>query len=171
MELKKISKKFPEFVKKYRFVAIILIVGLLLMCLPGKNKSAGSAETENSQVIPAKDTESLDQSLCDILSRIEGAGEVQVLLTMQKGEETVYQTDSRTTVNNDSNSTQVDTVIISGAEKNEQGLIRQVNAPVYMGAIVVCQGGDSPTVRLAIVDAVSKVTGLGADQISVLKMK
>jgi stage III sporulation protein AG len=40
-----------------------------------------------------------------------------------------------------------------------------------MGAIVVCQGGDQPTVRLAILDAVSKVTGLGADKISILKMK
>jgi stage III sporulation protein AG len=40
-----------------------------------------------------------------------------------------------------------------------------------MGAIVLCQGADVPSVRLAIVDAVSKVTGLVANQISVLKMK
>ena len=40
-----------------------------------------------------------------------------------------------------------------------------------MGAIVVCQGGDNATVRLAIIEAVSNVTGLGADKISVLKMK
>jgi stage III sporulation protein AG len=64
-----------------------------------------------------------------------------------------------------------DTVIITDSSRNESGLIRQVNPPVYLGAIVLCQGGDRPSVRLAIVDAVSKVTGLGADRISVLKMK
>jgi stage III sporulation protein AG len=36
---------------------------------------------------------------------------------------------------------------------------------------VVCQGADDPVVKLLIVDAVSKVTGLGADKISVMKMK
>jgi len=40
-----------------------------------------------------------------------------------------------------------------------------------MGAVIVCQGADDPQVRLSIVDAVSKVTGLGSDKISVLKMK
>ena len=171
MELKKVSKKFSEFVRKYRFVAIILLAGLLLMCLPGKNKTVETSKSTESEIESAKENLPLDQTLCDILSRIDGAGEVQVLLTLQKGEETVFQTDSHTSVNSDSHSTQIDTVIISGSDKNEYGLVRQINAPVYMGAIVVCQGGDSPKVRLAIVDAVSKVTGLGANQISVLKMK
>ena len=40
-----------------------------------------------------------------------------------------------------------------------------------VGAIIVCQGGDSPTVRLNIVEAVSNVTGIGSDRITVLKMK
>lgn len=35
---------------------------------------------------------------------------------------------------------------------------------------MVCQGADNAAVRLAIVEAVSKVTGLGANRISVLKM-
>jgi hypothetical protein len=40
-----------------------------------------------------------------------------------------------------------------------------------MGAIVVCQGADSPSVKLAITQAVAKITGLGTDEICVLKMK
>ena len=49
--------------------------------------------------------------------------------------------------------------------------MRQENPAQYLGVIVVCEGADSPAVRLAIVEAVSDVTGLGADRISVLKMK
>ena len=36
--------------------------------------------------------------------------------------------------------------------------------------VVLCQGADAPSVKLAIVEAVRCVTGLGADQISVQKM-
>ena len=50
-------------------------------------------------------------------------------------------------------------------------MITQVIPASYMGAIVVCQGGDRPSVKLAIVKAVSDVTGLTSDKISVLKMK
>jgi len=36
---------------------------------------------------------------------------------------------------------------------------------------VVCQGADDPAVRLAVSQAVSSVTGISTDRISVLKMK
>ena len=36
------------------------------------------------------------------------------------------------------------------------------------GAVVVCAGGDSPTVRLEVTIAVSAYTGLGSDKITVM---
>ena len=84
---------------------------------------------------------------------------------------TLYQTDDSTSYSDTSNTTRIDTVTVTDDTRNQTGLIQQVIPPTYQGAIVVCQGADSPAVRLAIVEAVSKVTGLGADRISVLKMK
>ena len=170
MELAKIKGKCTSFLKKYRFVAIVLLAGLLLMCLPGRQNSREEQETEMA-IKETEEVRHLDETLSDILSQIKGAGYVQVLLTLQRGEETVYQTDTHVAEDAGSQTTQIDTVIISGTERNQSGLVRQINPPMYMGAIVVCQGADSPSVRLAIVEAVSKVTGLGADRISVLKMK
>lgn len=46
-----------------------------------------------------------------------------------------------------------------------------MTAPTYQGAIVVCQGADDPGVKLALVQAVASVTGLGTDQITVVKMR
>ena len=83
----------------------------------------------------------------------------------------VYQTNDDVSVSDGNSTTQISTVLITGADREEYGLVRQVNPPVYKGAVVVCQGADDPKVQLAIVDAVSTVTGLGADRISVLKMK
>ena len=39
------------------------------------------------------------------------------------------------------------------------------------GAVVVCTGGDSPTARYLVTNAVSAYTGLGSDKITVMKMK
>ena len=108
----------------------------------------------------------MDQELAHILSQIQGAGEVRVLLTETSGAQTVYQTDV-----DGAQDRHEKTVIITGADRSQAGLVQQVIPPKYMGAIVVCHGADNATVRLAIVEAVSKVTGLGADRISVLKMK
>lgn len=144
--------------KKYRYALLVLAVGLVLMMLP-----SGSQEKETVTQNAVVQEPELSQTLSEILSQIDGAGKVAVLLTPASGEETLYQTNE--------NGDDRDTVIITDSSRNEFGLVRQVNPPVYQGAIVICQGGDKPAVRLAIVDAVSKVTGLGADRISVLKMK
>ena len=82
----------------------------------------------------------------------------------------MYQTDEKHRVSSDDSDEEINTVTVSGADRREDGLIRQVNPPTYKGAIVVCQGADNGAVRLAIVEAVSRATGLGADKISVLKM-
>ena len=44
-------------------------------------------------------------------------------------------------------------------------------APVYRGAVVVCQGGDSAAVRLAVTQVIQSLTGLSADRIVISKMK
>ncbi len=39
------------------------------------------------------------------------------------------------------------------------------------GAVIVCQGADTSSVRLCVTNAVSAYTGLGSDKIRVIKMK
>ncbi len=162
MAIKNLVSKVKGYTKKYRYGALILLIGLVLMCIP----NIGQSRVRNNETVASTlqvPTQSADEQLAEILSSIEGAGKVKVLLTVSEGERTVYQTN----VNN----TQVSTVVVTDAQRQQDGLIMQVISPVYLGAIVVCQGADRPKVRLAVVEAVSNVTGLGADRISVLKMK
>lgn len=167
MDIKKFSGNFQSVIKKYKYAVVILAVGLLLMALP----SAKTTKQSQTQEIAEESNTSFDENLSAILSHVNGAGEVKVLLTTEEGAETVYQTNDDQSAGNDSKNSRTDTVTITDSERNQQGLIRQVRAPIYRGAVVVCQGADSADVRLALVDAVSKVTGLRSDQISVLKMK
>ncbi len=157
-----------SFASKNRYAILVLLAGLVLILLPtGKKVQSNDADTESTHLHYTTTQEQLTQ----ILSHLEGAGKVEVLLTYAYGEETVYQTNDNDAVSSDTSTTKYDTVIITDADRNESGLIRQINPPVYLGAIVVCQGADDPGIKLAVVEAVSKATGLGADKISVLKMK
>lgn len=154
-------------VQKYRHAFIVLLVGLGLMLLPsGKAENSPPEKT----VIQTREVD-LETRLGAILSRISGAGDVAVLLTVRTGSETLYQTDGTSDSDGTAERTDSTTVIVEDSSRRETGLVRRTDPPVYQGAVVVCQGADDPGVRLAIVEAVSCATGLGADRIKVVKMK
>ena len=158
------KKAILDYLKKYKFMILVLLAGMVLMMWP-------DAEEPKQTPAPAIREISLQDSLESILEEISGAGQVSVLLTQSAGEETIYQTDENSSVQDNGNSTQRKTVLVSGAGREEIGLIKKVKAPTYLGAVVVCQGADNASVRLAVVEAVRSATGLSSDRISVLKMK
>jgi len=155
-------ERIADLLKRYRYGALVLLIGLGLMLLPTSQKqSASVAAAGEPEVLPV--AEELEQ----ILGQIQGVGKVKVLLTQAAGEITVYQENT----DQSGDSLREDTVLITDASRTEQGLVKQVLPPRYQGAVIVCQGGDRASVRLDIVDAVSAVTGLTSDKITVLKMK
>lgn len=169
MDAMNLGRKLSGMLGKYKHALIVLLIGLGLMLLP-----VGSAQKNDSskEVVPAHTDAAadLETRLEQILRRISGAGEVEVLLTERTGQEVVYQTDSQSDRAEGSSRESAGTVLVEDADNQEYGLIRRTDPPVYLGAVIVCQGGDNPQVRLAIVEAVQCVTGLGANQISVVKM-
>jgi stage III sporulation protein AG len=169
MDWQELKCRAEEFLKKYRYVMLILLAGLVLMLLPsGEQKHEAAVPFSESTPEQERD---LQASLGQILSMIEGAGKVQVLLTEATGQRTHYQTDEDISTGESSSDIRKETVVITNGSRAESGLVRQVDPPVYQGAIVICQGADSAAVRLAIVEAVANATGLSSNRISVLKMK
>ena len=149
---------------KYKYPILVALVGLGLMLLPSEQEPSEPVEP------PRAVEHSLEEKLAALLGRIEGAGQVSVLLTEKEGSQTLYQTDSQTDADESGSRRTDDTVLIEDENRTESGLVRQTLGPVYRGAVILCQGADAPTVKLAVVEAVRCVTGLGADQISVQKM-
>lgn len=167
MDIGVMKSKLKACLSRYRYVWIVLLVGILLMLIPSQNP-----DTPKDSVMQATEVGlPLEEQLANILAKVSGAGEVKVMLSLAAGEETLYQTDVDQQTQTDSTSSKRNTVTVTDSQRNESGLVRQVLPPAYMGAIIVCEGADAPSVRLAIIEAVSDVTGLGADKISVLKMK
>lgn len=162
MEIKLPGQRINALLGKYKYPVLILLVGIGLMLLPSGKTEPAALPSESAPAV-----ESLEARLETLLTQIDGAGQVRVLLTEERGREYLFQTDSD--IRTDSRSD--DTVLVEDGSDAESGLIRQTLEPKYRGAVVLCQGADSPGVKLAIVEAVRCVTGLGADAISVLKMK
>lgn len=166
MDWVKLSKHASAIFEKYKFVLLIVTLGIFFMILP----TGDADEAPKTPETVSEEVSSITDELCTILGQIQGVGKVRVMVTEQSGAETVYQVDEDRTEGSDTNSVRRETVILSG-NGTESGLIQTVTPPTYLGAIIVCQGADSPAVRLAVISAVSAVTGISTDRISVLKMK
>jgi len=149
---------------KYKFALLILFLGLGFMMIPEKEEPAPEL------LEPAAEL-TMQEQLQNILASIEGAGRVEVLLTLARGSRVHYQTDRRQDTDGERENLEEKTVIVTGMDRTESGLVLQTDPPVYQGAVIVCQGADRAEVKLAIVEAVRCATGLGANQISVVKMK
>ena len=127
-------------------------------------KAAQDAQSPAQQTQPADD---MRQALSRLLSSMEGVGRVELLLTTTGSDETFYQTDVRR-----SGETSEETTVFSANQSAQKTpVVTKTKKASYAGAVVVCDGADSAVVRLRIVQAVSALTGLGSDKISVIKMK
>lgn len=167
MELNIILNKLKEALLKYKYALIILLIGISFLLIPERRVEQTQQPEESTMETNYLSSESISA----ILQSVEGAGQVRVLLSVASGEEILYQADQDSSVSDDNHSTKTETVILMDTNRVESGLIKQINPPQYLGAIVVCQGADNPTVKLAITQAVSKIVGLSSDKICVLKMK
>lgn len=159
-----VTQRIKDLFGRYKYVLMVIGLGLAFMLIP--------SEREQPQVAPVQKAQAADtmqESLERILGNIQGVGAVKVLLTEAQGERNVYVFDQSSS--NAGESVKSDAVIITDGNRTQSGMIAQVIPPVYLGAVIVCQGGDQPRVQLAVVEAVSNATGLSADKISVLKMK
>ena len=166
MDWLKTRLRVRECFDKYKYVLLIVALGILLMTIPTGTREEVS-DTPTSVSEPAV---SVEENLEKILGQIRGVGKVQVMLTELTGPETVYQTDVDRTDAEGSSRLKEETVTVSGGGV-QSGLVQTVTPPTYLGAIVVCQGAGSPGVRLDVAKAVAAVTGLGMDRITVLEMK
>ena len=152
---------------KYKYPVLVLALGIALLLIP---KRAGSAAAPQAAEPMAPD-ETMEQRLEALLSQIDGAGQVKVMLTAKEGARTVYQSDSDSESGGTADRDRSSTVVLNRGGSTQEAVVRQILPPVYLGAVVVCQGADSAAVRLAVTQAVADLTGLGADHISVVKMK
>ena len=153
---------------RYKYVLLVAALGAALLLWP---TAAGTA-AENAQAAEETKPASLretEEAMERILGKISGVGQVDVMLTLQSGRELVLAEDTTLRY---SGSAQAPSDYQRSAETvtSPNGVVvTQEKYPQYRGALVVCDGGGNDAVRLQVVSAVSSLTGLGADRVTVVK--
>ena len=155
---------------RYKYAALVVLIGAGLLLWPGGRSSPGGGISLGRE---SPEEPALQAQLEEILSTVSGVGQARVLLTVESDGERQLAQDteleySGPTAAPEDYSRRSETVVVKGGSGSEPVTVRQTY-PTYRGALVVCQGGDRAEVRLAVTEAVTALTGLTADRVTVAK--
>lgn len=151
------------------------------------NDASKQLATTNNQTINQNQTQGtsetdLETRLEEILSQIQGVGEVKVLLNYSESSEVVamYNETSRT-----SNTEETDTeggtrtiqetdtqkdIIYQEEDGQKTPITQKIVQPKIEGAIITAKGANQANVKTNIIQAVEAVTGLATHKIQVFEM-
>ena len=171
-----IPESIKSFLQKYRYFFIMILIGLIFLIVPTTEKDTKTS-TERAELTFSVDV--LQNKIEKMLSKSEGVGRVEVLLTLKSGMEHIYAEEARVTLDRQENEAQFDyhedsdkrPSVISGDSGVETPVLVKQIYPEFLGATVICDGAENATVRKLISEAISALTGIGSDKIAILKMK
>ena len=157
------ARRWKGALRKYQYVLLVMAAGVVLLLLPagGQDRGEEPPAREEGAVF---DLDAFEQKLERTLSPVEGAGETQVILTLDGGSRQVLARNQE----REGDGGTSNTVVTVGKGSGAQEVVPlQTVAPQFRGALVVCPGGGDARTRLKLIEAVSALTGLGSDRISV----
>ena len=165
------------------FLLVILIVTVVAINIIWKDEETPKSTTNNaSKQLAVKENKStveltLEEKLENILSKIVGVGNVDVLLTYNETEQIIpiYNTKDKTSVINETDSTggsRVTQESDSSREviyQNDEIVVQKTKSPKIEGAIIAATGANNSNIKANIIQAVEVVTGLATHKIQVFE--
>lgn len=175
---------------------ILFLAGVLLLviAIPAGTKKAvdtgirksmdGSSKSNDGTMSQSEYTDYMEERLERILSQIDGAGQVQVMITWKSGSEKVVEKDreskeenvseqdsqggSRTTSSHD---TQETTIYNSGSSTSgtQEPYVSKEISPQAEGVIVIAPGGGDAVVVKNITEAVQALFEIDTHKIRIMK--
>jgi len=147
----------------------------------GEQSSYSLQDKQSIQTTNAYEAE-LEARLATLLGQIEGAGAVQVMVTVSRSSELILQSDTsreesviqETDAQGGSRDNmelreEKQTVLVGDSGIGQPYVVGQI-MPQVEGVVVACEGGDRPTVQAEISAAVQALFDLAPHKIKVCKM-
>lgn len=166
------------------FLLIILIVTVIAINVIWKDEKSDTDITNTSNKKLANIEEenlgqnnSLEEKLENILSNINGVGNVDVLITYNETEEIVpvyNKTDKKSVTNETDSAGGIRVTEETDAQQevvyqNDEIIVQKTVSPKIEGAIITAAGANNATVKADIISAVEAVTGLATHKIQVFE--
>lgn len=143
-------------------LGILFVVGLALIVVGSVDYTLGRPKEEDPKRTDIIDTsdyvDRLEQEVAALLERIDGAGVVHVLITLESDSEHVYAYDSK-------NGSREYLTVGSGSAESPV-LLRRMT-PKLRGIAVVCSGGDNPVVQQKIISLLCALFDLPSTKVFV----
>ncbi len=171
--------------------AILILTGILLMILaiPVGDKKQEETKLKNNSENLTEDTNTdgdytagMEEKLEAALSRIEGAGRVEVMITLEDFGESVVEKDNTKestdlTEKDNTGGTRTEKSIQTGEstvyteESNEKvPFVGKEKTPKIAGILVIAEGGENTAVKQNISEAVMALFQIDVNRIKVVKM-
>lgn len=160
------KEKWLTVLSRYKFPAIMLLLGVVLMLLPvGKKTTAASEETPPQEF----DLAAMERQIEEIVGCMDGVGRVRVMLTLRTGPTLSLASDQDETLRDAEMRTESQILKLNRGSGMQEVVVTQQRYPVFQGAVIVCDGAGNSAVRLQVTEAVSVLTSLSSDKITVAK--
>ncbi len=173
--------------KKIQYLAILLVIIVILTIYFASSGGIAKQQEDNTSQAAVQEnaavqqSASIEQQLKYTLSQIEGAGQVEVMITYESSSEivpavSVDKQTSTTTDSSDSGSSTTNTentqseVVTIGGSGGNNALVLKEKSPEIRGVIVVAEGADNIAVKLNLLSAVQTLLNVSPDQVDVYKM-
>ena len=186
------SKRKIENLVVFAIILIITIISINLIWNGDKKenventtaskKLATSDETNSKQSENLSNSSELETKLKNILSKIQGVGEVDVFVNYSESSEVIpmYNENSQISTTEETDTSggvrkieETDTqkeVIFQEGSGSKEIITQKVIEPKIEGAIITAQGADDVNVKTNIIQAVEATTGLATHKIQVFIM-
>lgn len=164
---------------------ILLLSGILLLviAIPSQPSSRNTEEETKTAVSIEEEgyTGKMEKKLEQILSEIEGAGEVDVMITLESTAEKIIEKDraSQTDTTRESGSqngtrssettSTSETSVYGNATGQEEPYVSKEISPKVQGVLVVADGGDKAVVQQNIMEAVQALFDIDTHKIRIMK--
>jgi len=179
MTLKGIPDNLLKYIDKYKFIILIVVVGILLLMIPSKTEVQPASNAAMDAADMEFSVEAFEKKLEDAFSKIDGVGKVKVILTLNAGTESVFAVEQKKSVSQSQNAQGSDdvnqndeskiTIISEGGGGQSPVTVKRVY-PEFKGAVIICEGADNARVRLNLSEAVCCLTGITYENITITKM-
>ncbi len=159
---KSFFKKFKENKKLQYLIVCICLAVLLVVVL----SSTIITKNTNNQVTSIDEyVTNLEKKLVKTLSKVEGAGDVSVVITVESGMETVLASKTTTTNSNGGVIVEESPIIING-----KTVTVKEKYPKIVGVLIVAEGADNIAVMRKLQQATISLLDININQIEILSM-
>lgn len=161
--------------KKLLLLSVLAVAAVLLMVIGGR--SGGSSERTEVAEVPSADTSSDPLSVTDdlerVLSKMDGAGHVEVLIFWDGDIETAYAYDEETNESRKEDGTtesgQKRQMVLTDGDKEPVVTAREY--PDIRGVLVMAEGAADDRVRERLLEAASSYLSVGKNRIEITVME